>query len=173
MNIELTAEQNDLVWRAIEAGRIARPEQAVAEAMAFWVEAERQRGELLASLDQAEAEFERGEYHDRDGGRRSRARGEYHGSLPNRTCRQGSCAGLMVYRLSRQARRDLDDIARHISRAGRGDGERVVTAVIRSLRMLSDNPLAGRSRRDDLVAIDAASLLSSTSSSIVWSGRTR
>ncbi len=62
MNIELTTEQNDLVRRAIEAGRIARPEQAVAEAMAFWVEAERQRGELLASLDQAEAEFERGEY---------------------------------------------------------------------------------------------------------------
>jgi plasmid stabilization system protein ParE len=49
------------------------------------------------------------------------------------------------------ARRDLDDIARHISRErDAGTAERVVATVIRSLRMLSDNPLAGRSRRDDL-----------------------
>ncbi len=61
MDIELAPEQSDLVRRAIEAGRIARPEEAVAEAMACWTEVERQRTELLASLDEAEAEDERGE----------------------------------------------------------------------------------------------------------------
>ncbi len=61
MDIELTAEQSDLVRRAIAMGRIARPEEAVAEAMARWTEVERQRTEFLASLDEADAEFDRGD----------------------------------------------------------------------------------------------------------------
>ncbi len=61
MDIELTAEQSDLVRRAMEAGRITRPEQAVAEALTLWAEVERRRADLLASLDQAEAEIERGD----------------------------------------------------------------------------------------------------------------
>ena len=61
MQIELTPEQDDVVRHAIAAGRIARPEEAVAQAMAFWVERERERAELVASLDEADAEYERGE----------------------------------------------------------------------------------------------------------------
>ena len=60
MQIELTPEQDDAVRHAIEAGRIARPEDAVAQAVADWVERERQRVELLASLDAAEVSIARG-----------------------------------------------------------------------------------------------------------------
>ena len=61
MQIELTPEQDDVVRRAIASGRIARPEEAVAQAMADWVERERERVEFIASLDEAEAEYRRGE----------------------------------------------------------------------------------------------------------------
>ncbi len=61
MQIELTPEQDDIVRHAIEAGRIARPEDAVAQAMADWVEMERERIAFIASLDEADAEYERGE----------------------------------------------------------------------------------------------------------------
>ena len=60
MQIELTPEQDDIVRHAIEAGRIARPEDAVAQAMADWVEMERERIAFIASLDEADAEYERG-----------------------------------------------------------------------------------------------------------------
>ncbi len=50
MQIELTPEQDDIVRHAIEAGRIARPEDAVAQAMADWVEMERERIAFIASL---------------------------------------------------------------------------------------------------------------------------
>ena len=59
MQIDLTPEQDDIVRHAIATGRIARPEDAVAQAVADWVERERQRIELIASLD--EADCERGE----------------------------------------------------------------------------------------------------------------
>lgn len=62
MQIELTPEQDEFVQRAIDMGRIARPEDAVAEALARWTEAERERAELIASLDEADAEYQRGEY---------------------------------------------------------------------------------------------------------------
>ena len=62
MQIDLTPEQDDVVRHAIAAGRIARPEEAVAQAMDDWVERERQRFDLIASLDEAEAEYERGDY---------------------------------------------------------------------------------------------------------------
>ncbi len=61
MQIELTPEQDDVVRHAIAAGRIARPEEAVAQAMAFWIERERERAELIASLDEADASIARGE----------------------------------------------------------------------------------------------------------------
>jgi Arc/MetJ-type ribon-helix-helix transcriptional regulator len=61
MQIELTPEQDDVVRHAIASGRIARPEEAVAQAMADWVERERQRAELIASLDEAAASTARGE----------------------------------------------------------------------------------------------------------------
>ena len=61
MQIELTPEQEDVVRFAIARGRIARPEDAVAEAMARWIEEERQLEELISSLDEAEASDARGE----------------------------------------------------------------------------------------------------------------
>ena len=61
MQIELTPEQDDVVRHAIASGRIERPEDAVAEAMAEWVERERQRIALVASLEEAEASVARGE----------------------------------------------------------------------------------------------------------------
>ncbi len=53
-------EQDDVVRRAIAAGRIALPEDAVAQAITDWVERERELADLIASLDEAEAEHRRG-----------------------------------------------------------------------------------------------------------------
>ena len=61
MQIELTPEQDDIVRHAIEAGRIARPEDAVAQAMADWVEMERERIAFIASISEADASIARGE----------------------------------------------------------------------------------------------------------------
>ena len=61
MQIELTPEQEDVVKFAIARGRIARPEDAVAQAMAFWIERERELADLIASLDEADASDARGE----------------------------------------------------------------------------------------------------------------
>ncbi|HEV2098013.1 MAG TPA: hypothetical protein VGR45_03705 [Stellaceae bacterium] len=55
MQIELTAEQQDFIRRATETGRVKHPEEAVQEALELWVERERRREEILASLDEAEA----------------------------------------------------------------------------------------------------------------------
>ena len=56
MQIELTPEQDDVVRHAIAAGRIARPEDAVAQAMAEWTLREQERVAFIATLDEAEAE---------------------------------------------------------------------------------------------------------------------
>jgi Arc/MetJ-type ribon-helix-helix transcriptional regulator len=61
MEIDLTPEQSDFVRRAVATGRLHGPAQAVQEAMTLWVECERRRAELLASLDAAEASLARGE----------------------------------------------------------------------------------------------------------------
>jgi putative addiction module CopG family antidote len=61
MNVELTPDQRAFVQRAIESGRFRSEEEAVQEAMALWEERERRRLEILALLDEAEAEFGRGE----------------------------------------------------------------------------------------------------------------
>ena len=55
MQIELTAEQQEFVRRAIDAGRLRRAEDAVQEGLALWVERERRRDEILAAIDAAEA----------------------------------------------------------------------------------------------------------------------
>lgn len=61
MQIELTAEADEFIRRAIETGRHRRVEDAVREALELWIERERRRDELLAALDVAEAELARGE----------------------------------------------------------------------------------------------------------------
>jgi hypothetical protein len=61
MEIHPTPDQDALIRQAIAAGRIERPEDAAAQAMALWEERERRRAELLARLDEAEASLARGE----------------------------------------------------------------------------------------------------------------
>jgi Arc/MetJ-type ribon-helix-helix transcriptional regulator len=61
MKVELTPEQADLMRHAVESGRISHPEQAVQQALDLWVDRERRRTALLASLDVAEASLARGE----------------------------------------------------------------------------------------------------------------
>ena len=61
MDITLTPEQNDVVRQAVESGRIHDSLQAMQQAMALWVQRERRRAELVASLDVAEASLVRGD----------------------------------------------------------------------------------------------------------------
>ena len=61
MNVELTPDQRAFVQKAIESGRFKHEEEAVEEALALWEERERRRLEILAMLDEADAELARGE----------------------------------------------------------------------------------------------------------------
>lgn len=61
MNVELTPDQRAFVQKAIEDGRFSREEEAIQEALALWEERERRRIEILAMLDEADAELARGE----------------------------------------------------------------------------------------------------------------
>jgi Arc/MetJ-type ribon-helix-helix transcriptional regulator len=61
MDIQLTPDQKAFVSRAIENGRLRSEEEAVLEALALWEERERQRAELLLTLDDARASLLRGE----------------------------------------------------------------------------------------------------------------
>jgi Arc/MetJ-type ribon-helix-helix transcriptional regulator len=61
VEVELTAEQQDFIRRAVASGRIPNVERAVQEALALWVERERRREEILAAIDEAEASLAQGE----------------------------------------------------------------------------------------------------------------
>jgi len=61
MEVRLTPDQEAFVRQAIESGRIHRPEDAVEEALRLWEERERNRAEILAAVDAAEASLDRGE----------------------------------------------------------------------------------------------------------------
>ena len=61
MNVELTADQREVIRRAIESGRLASEEEAIQEALALWEERERRRLEILAMLDEADASLARRE----------------------------------------------------------------------------------------------------------------
>ena len=60
MEIQLTPEERDLIGRAVDTGRLKRPEDAVHQALELWIERERRREEILAALDEAEASVARG-----------------------------------------------------------------------------------------------------------------
>jgi len=60
MQIELTTEQREFVRRAVETGRVLREEDAVKQALDLWIEREREREEILAAIDEAEASVRRG-----------------------------------------------------------------------------------------------------------------
>jgi Arc/MetJ-type ribon-helix-helix transcriptional regulator len=61
VHVELTAEQQDFVRRAVASGRVRDAEGALQEALALWVERERRRAEILAAIDEAEASLARDE----------------------------------------------------------------------------------------------------------------
>ena len=61
MEVRLTEDQEALVRRAIEAGRLGRAEDAVQEALSLWEERERKRAEFLGTLDDAKLAAARGE----------------------------------------------------------------------------------------------------------------
>jgi Arc/MetJ-type ribon-helix-helix transcriptional regulator len=61
MEVQLTADQKAFARRAVETGRLHSEEEAVQEALALWEERERQRVELLATIDDARASLARGE----------------------------------------------------------------------------------------------------------------
>lgn len=54
MEIHPTPDQQAFIRQAIETGRIERPEDAAAQAMALWEEHERRRMEILSRVDEAE-----------------------------------------------------------------------------------------------------------------------
>ena len=61
MQIELDREQKELIERAVASGRLRRPEEAIQEALALWIERERRREEILTAIDEAERSVIRGE----------------------------------------------------------------------------------------------------------------
>ncbi len=61
MEVQLTTDQEAFVRRAVETGRYRHEQDAVSDALAMWEARERRRFEVLASVDQAEASFTRGE----------------------------------------------------------------------------------------------------------------
>jgi len=61
MEVRLTPDQEAFVRQAIESGRLHSPEDAVEEALSLWEERERNRAEILAAVDAAEASLDRGE----------------------------------------------------------------------------------------------------------------
>jgi Arc/MetJ-type ribon-helix-helix transcriptional regulator len=62
MEIHLTPEQEAFVREAIASGRLSHPENAVEQALSIWVERERNRMEILAALDEAEADLKEGRF---------------------------------------------------------------------------------------------------------------
>ena len=64
MEVHFTPDQEALIRRAIASGRYQTAEDAVQDAMARWEEGERVRIEVLARLDEAEADLEAGRYTD-------------------------------------------------------------------------------------------------------------
>ena len=61
MEVRLTPDQEAFVRQGIEAGRYQSQDDAIAEALALWEERERNRAEILAAVDAAEASLGRGE----------------------------------------------------------------------------------------------------------------
>ena len=61
MEVQLSPDQKAFARRAIESGRLHSEQDAVQEALALWVERERQRTEFLLTLDEAKASLARGE----------------------------------------------------------------------------------------------------------------
>jgi len=61
MDVQFTADQQAFVRLAIETGRVRSEREAIQEALSLWENCERQRLEILAGIDAAEASYSRGE----------------------------------------------------------------------------------------------------------------
>ncbi len=61
MQIELTPAQNSFVELGIQEGRFQSRDEAVRQALALWEKRERERLELMGSLDSAERALDAGE----------------------------------------------------------------------------------------------------------------
>ena len=61
MEVQLTDDQKAFIRDGVQAGRYAREEDVLQEALALWEGRERRRAEMLAAVDQAEASYARGE----------------------------------------------------------------------------------------------------------------
>ncbi len=64
MEVQFTPEQEAFIREAIASGRLHRPEQAVQQALSLWERQERNRVEILAALDEAEADLQTGQFSD-------------------------------------------------------------------------------------------------------------
>ena len=61
MEVQLSPGQKAFVQGAIASGRITNEEEAVRQALLMWEERERQRVEILAAVERAQASLARGE----------------------------------------------------------------------------------------------------------------
>lgn len=61
MEVHLTPDQEAFVQQGLKSGRLHSAEEAVQQAMLLWEERERLRVELLVAIEEADAEFARGE----------------------------------------------------------------------------------------------------------------
>jgi Arc/MetJ-type ribon-helix-helix transcriptional regulator len=64
MEVQFTPEQEAFIRQAIASGRLHRPEEAIQQALSLWERQERSRLEMLAALDEAEADLQTGQYTD-------------------------------------------------------------------------------------------------------------
>ena len=64
MEVHPPPDQEAFIRQAIESGRLKREEDAVREALSLWEERERSQTELLAALDEAEADLQTGRFTD-------------------------------------------------------------------------------------------------------------
>ncbi|MGC4085518.1 MAG: type II toxin-antitoxin system ParD family antitoxin [Vicinamibacterales bacterium] len=62
MELHPTPAQQALIRQAIDSGRYKSEEDAARDALALWEENERGRGELLAALDEGEADLAAGRF---------------------------------------------------------------------------------------------------------------
>jgi putative addiction module CopG family antidote len=64
MEVRLTLDQEAFIQRAIESGRLQSAEDAIRQALSLWESKERRRSEILAALDESEADIQSGQYAD-------------------------------------------------------------------------------------------------------------
>ena len=64
MEVKFTPEQQAFVRQAIASGRVHRAEEAIQQALSLWKKQERNRVQILAVVDEAEADLQTGQYTD-------------------------------------------------------------------------------------------------------------